>query len=288
MNDRGGVVVSANARLPDFIVLGAMKAGTTSLFRWLETHPNVALPQVKEPGFFSDDAAWARGLEEYSELFMMAPSGFVTGEASVAYSDPAVSRTVAHRIAATLPDARLLFLTRDPVARLRSHYVHQVKRGRERRTLLEAIVDRKSDYQLRSRYLTCLEPFLEGSRDRLLIVPMEAVFSESHQGWEKVQRFLGLDPIPAVGIAANVSAEKPQFGSLMSFMWDRGVRVPPEGTPLVLRRWAKKLLLRPADERSSLLASASVEVPADIREALESETAALYSLVGDVRGASTA
>jgi hypothetical protein len=68
-------------RLPDFLILGIMKSGTTWLYRWLEQHPNIFLSAIKEPNFFSRDEVWSKGLQWYSELFAAAEDGQLAGEA---------------------------------------------------------------------------------------------------------------------------------------------------------------------------------------------------------------
>ena len=125
-------------RLPDFVIIGAMKAGTTTLFRWLESHPGTSMPTVKEPHFFSVDEKYSKGLAFYAEHFRQAPPGLLTGEASVTYSDPELPQAGV-RLISDLPNARLIFLTRDPEQRLRSHYLHELRRSREKRTFLDAV-----------------------------------------------------------------------------------------------------------------------------------------------------
>ena len=86
-------------RLPDFIVIGAMKAGTTSLSVWLGAHPDVDLPGVKEPNFFSTpEKPGTKGIASYRALFAGTRPGFVTGEFSVAYSSPEKAGLAAERI----------------------------------------------------------------------------------------------------------------------------------------------------------------------------------------------
>ena len=97
-------------KLPDFIVIGAMKAGTTSLFNWLGTHPEVSLPRTKEPNFFSDDSRWSRGVDEYARLFEECGTATLTAEASVAYTHPRKNSVAAARISAVVPSAKLVFL----------------------------------------------------------------------------------------------------------------------------------------------------------------------------------
>ena len=84
------------ARLPDFVLIGAMKAGTTTLFRRLASVPGITLPDTKEPHFFSSEQTWSRGLDWYCSLFDGCDG--ITGEASASYSDAATSGLVSERI----------------------------------------------------------------------------------------------------------------------------------------------------------------------------------------------
>ena len=91
-------------RLPDFIIVGALKSGTTTLFRWLATHPGTSL-KTKEPHFFSGEAAWGRGIDWYRSLFEAAGDDVVTGEASATYTSMAAAPIAAARIAEVVPGA---------------------------------------------------------------------------------------------------------------------------------------------------------------------------------------
>src|SRR4051812_13895846 len=104
-------------RLPDFIIGGAARSGTTWLWHLADRHDQVAMarPIRPEPKFFSDQERFARGLSYYSETwFENLPEGRVLGEKSTSYIEhPSVSE----RMRAALPSVRLIFLLRDPVAR---------------------------------------------------------------------------------------------------------------------------------------------------------------------------
>jgi hypothetical protein len=262
-------------RRPDFLLLGAMKAGTTTLFRWLDRHPSVSLPATKEPNVISDDALWIREAP-YGALFSGIGTELVTGEASVTYSDPRHAAQVAQRIARAFPETKLLFLTRDPVTRMRSHYIHEVRRGRERRTLLDAITDGDEGYRARSRYLECLEPFIETGANPLLVVPMEGVFGRGHDGWYSILGFLGLPLIAPPGVVANASASKHQFRPSMRMAWDLGIRTPPDWVPTWVRTIAKPLFLSDGAGQQHLIASANEEVPEEISSELEEDYAQLW------------
>lgn len=134
---------AASARLPNFLVLGAAKAGTTSLYRYLAQHPEIFMSPQKEPSFFAlegdqpefagpGDASMNRlavtRLEDYLELFSGAHGHAARGEASVLYL---YAPGAARRIRRYVPHARLIVMLRNPVDRAYSAYLHLRRDGRE-------------------------------------------------------------------------------------------------------------------------------------------------------------
>jgi hypothetical protein len=108
--------------LPTFIIGGAPKTGTTSLYRYLLEHPQVFLPRdAKEPHYFVESSAMP--LAEYEALFVDVGGARAVGEASTWYLR---DRVAPARVRALIPDARLIFVLRHPVERARSHYWHRV------------------------------------------------------------------------------------------------------------------------------------------------------------------
>lgn len=118
--------------LPNLIVVGAMKCGTTSLHRHLARHPEVFMARDKELNFFSDERRWKRGTSWYESCFEHAP---VRGETSPNYTKYPLYPEAIPRLAATLPDARLVYIVRDPVRRTLSHFHHALCDDLEERTL---------------------------------------------------------------------------------------------------------------------------------------------------------
>ena len=116
--DRRPLGVEAPLRLPTFLVIGAPKAGTTSLHDHLRGHPDVFMPTRKEPDFFFRDAAWREGIASYARLFRRAGSVTAVGETSTSYSRYPHVPDVPERIALVVPDARLIYLVRHPVERM--------------------------------------------------------------------------------------------------------------------------------------------------------------------------
>ena len=122
-------------RLPDFLVAGAMRSGTTSLYRYLGEHPEIFMVP-KELEFFTEH--FDRGVEWYRSQFAGAGSARVFGEATADYL---ARRSAMARIAEVLPSGRVIASLRNPVDRAWSHYGLLSARGREVRTFAAAIDD---------------------------------------------------------------------------------------------------------------------------------------------------
>lgn len=116
---------SMRGRLPSFIIIGAAKSGTSTLFDYLARHPHIYAAEEKEPCFFDADVAWNRGQEWYESLFAKAQPHQKCGEASTNYTRYPQVPGVPERMRATLPNVRLIYIVRDPVERAYSHYVHR-------------------------------------------------------------------------------------------------------------------------------------------------------------------
>ena len=155
--------------LPTFLIIGTMKGGTTSLHRYLRQHPDVFMPERKELNFFVDDYAgppidppeernWSRGLAWYERQFAGAERDRAVGEASANYSRFPTYPGVAEKIAEVIPVARLIYLVRNPIVRVLSHYLPDLSNGREQRPLHLA-VRRDDRYLTPSRYATQVERY---------------------------------------------------------------------------------------------------------------------------------
>lgn len=180
-------------RLPTLIVIGAMKAGTTSLHRHLERHPEVGMSARKELNVFLRPD-WRERLDWYRAQF---PTGTaVRGESSPNYSKRRAFPGVPARIAELLPDVRLVYILRDPVERIVSHYVHVVASGKESRPLEDAL-DRLEDNSLvdPSLYHAQLQEYLAWfPLSRIHVTTLEALSAEPRKEMATLFRFLGVDP----------------------------------------------------------------------------------------------
>lgn len=181
-------------RLPSFLVIGAMKAGTTSLFHYLRRHPQVYMSPLKELDFFAEEGNWGRGLDWYRRQFARAPAdALAVGEASTAYTKHPHQRGVPERIASVLPNVRLIYVVRDPIERIRSQYEHRVAVGAE--TLpIERAVFSNPIYLDCSRYAMQLERYdALFPRERILVITSEALRGRRLDTMRTVFGFLGVD-----------------------------------------------------------------------------------------------
>lgn len=165
--------------LPDFIIIGAQRCGTTSLHSYLTAHPLVGAPCEKELHFF--DYGFERGLAWYRSNFpwrlrRALGQTFITGEASPYYMFHPLA---ARRIRQAVPDARLIVLLRNPVDRAYSHYHHTVRIGRETLSFEDAIE---------------AEPErLDGEREKIL--RGQGYYSHAHQSFSYVSRGIYVDQL---------------------------------------------------------------------------------------------
>lgn len=200
---------------PNFLIIGAMKAGTTTLFRDLVSHPQIFLPEQKEPEtllrFGSNLDAIRR---DYRSLFSPAKAGQLKGEASTAYTkrpDFECPAQVARELCG--PDLKLIYLERDPIKRIISQYKHEYGLGIVKTPLNEAVL-RLERYVAYSLYDWQLEPWLEAfDPENLLTLSFEDYIANRAGTVKAVCTFLGVDPAllppPNEDRAFNASENKP-------------------------------------------------------------------------------
>jgi len=175
---------------PTFVVIGAMKTGTSSLANYLRAHPHVFMTTPKEPGFFS--LRWERGLDWYESLFAGAGQAVALGEASTNYTKAPALSGVPGRMASVVPDAKLVYVVRDPLHRIRSHYIHNCAHRGERRSI-DAAVRANPDFLDFSRYAYQLGLFLEHfDRQQILIVSSEQLRHERDVVLRRIFEFIGV------------------------------------------------------------------------------------------------
>jgi len=185
---------SKNGTLPNLVIIGAMKCGTSILHYYLDHHPEIRMSAEKELDFFVLEKNWKKGDRWYESNF--DGQAKICGEASPNYTSYPTFQGVAQRMRGLIPDAKLIYILRDPIDRIVSHYSHVVKNGREKRGLVEALENlEQNPYVERSRYHLQLEQYLRHyPLERILIVTQEDLYHERRQTLERIFRFLGVDP----------------------------------------------------------------------------------------------
>ena len=179
--------------LPNLVVVGGLKCGTTSLHHYLNLHPEVEMSRPKELNFFVAELNWPLGPEWYASHF--SGRAAVRGESSPHYTNRPRFEGVAERVRSVLGEARLVYMVRDPIDRMLSHYLHNVGGGYDNRTLTDAFADPESAYVTRSRYFFQLEPYLEAfGEERIEIVGREELKRDRPATMRRVFDFLGVDP----------------------------------------------------------------------------------------------
>jgi hypothetical protein len=179
--------------LPNLIVIGAMKAGTTSLHVYLSRHPDIFMSADKEPRFFNEEWNWYRGLEWYEAQFPERAA--IRGESTPDYTKFPAMRNVPERIHSVIPDVRLIYLVRDPIDRIVSHYVDAYSFGRVHGTLEDELAQFEDCHFVNcSRYYLQLEQYLEYFRkENILVLVSEELRNDRRNTLRAAFRFLGVD-----------------------------------------------------------------------------------------------
>lgn len=191
-------MTAPDGRLPDFVIMGAAKAGTTTLHRYLLRHPGVFMCEPKEPEFFSRDDYYGRGLAWYRSLFSGARSDQVCGEASTTYTRWPHTADAAPRLAEAVPAVRLVYILRHPVDRAYSHYAHHMRTGVT--MTFEEALEKSSIYVDCGLYLMQMQRHLERiPRERLLCLFTEDLQKSPDATLRQLQEFIGCPPIDLCG-----------------------------------------------------------------------------------------
>jgi hypothetical protein len=273
--------------MPNFLVIGAARSGTTSLHHYMRVHPEIFMSPVKEPNFFAFEGErfdvrheapgwrhWSRhstpNPEEYRALFRDVKAEKAIGEASPSYMR---SPGAAERIRRALPDARLIAILRDPAERAYANYMGRLRDGTERTpdphdAIMDALGGRGPDWR-REVYIDLglyherLRPFYERfDRDRIRVVLFDDFVRDRHGVLRELFSFLGVDPAfePDTSIVYNSSGRI--VNPLLRFAWTHSN---------VLRARVQPWLPRPVREAGWALIQRNLSrppLPPDLRAAL--------------------
>ena len=210
---------------PNFLIIGAARSGTTSIYHYLSQHPNVFFSEVKELNFFSNPRYWDKGFVWYERKFRPKYGDVLClGEASTSYTRSPFNAETARRIYEYNPNFRLIYIVRDPIKRFISHYLHNVGVGKERRDF-ERLLDNLEEESIawQGLYYFQIKQYLEYfEREQILVVSMDQLKSCPESVMKDVYGFLGLGPfteIKDLKKAHNANrniAIKSEFGGLVS------------------------------------------------------------------------
>ncbi len=211
-----------------FMIIGAQKAGSTSLFEYVRRHPQVHMPPEKELYFFNVDRSYQNGWDRYlAEMLKEAPSGTICGEATAEYmgtthhdvfidgrndatvTDGPGEEVIPSRIRKFLPDLKLICVLRDPVERAHSHYQMAILNRAESRSFDQAISQlmepeaieqarlmytETNGYIVNGEYARLLTGYLRVfARDQLLVIFLDELALEPHKTLAKVFQFIGVN-----------------------------------------------------------------------------------------------
>jgi hypothetical protein len=189
-----GSPMANHNRLPDFIIIGAMKSGTTSLFNYLAMHPEISRCALKEPSFFTHKNN--HGLKWYEKLF--PDNNNLKFEASTNYTKYPVFDNVPERMHRLLPDIKLIYMIRHPMDRVVSQIHHMIAHGHFRKKVvlhdlqfwqragLHAI-DVSMYYMQFKQYLKYYD------QSQILVIRFEDLIADTHGRLNQVLDFIGLD-----------------------------------------------------------------------------------------------
>jgi hypothetical protein len=236
---------------PDFLVIGAQKCGTTTLYEDLRAHPGVALLEKESSLLNLPDAATDAGARRYREVFQALPSGRVTGEVTTRYAMRPLhdSASVAD---AVLAGIKVIYIVRDPVARAISHHHHLMHARSLRGSFDEMLLDYPEIVD-NSCYASQLRPWIRAfGRDNVLVIRFEDYVTDRGAGVTEVFEFLGLphhaprDPDHAHNRASDRRVAKGGWARFRATAAYRRVLRPM--LPEAARRRLTRVVLPPAVE----------------------------------------
>jgi hypothetical protein len=258
--------------LPNLIVIGGLKCGTTSLHHYLNLHPQIEMSRPKELNFFVEELNWELGGDWYASHFSGRTP--VRGETSPHYTNLPRFEGVAERMRRVLGvEVRLIYMVRDPIDRMLSHYLHNIGGGYESRPMEQVLTDPDGAYVARSRYAMQLEPYVrEFGSERVAIVSREELKDDRVATMRRLFGFVSVD----ASFRSEQFEREWETGSAKSTggfrLMDRAVRLPGlraldrnfDRLPERLRWLVERVVHDPGSG-----AAAKPELPSELRATLQ-------------------
>jgi hypothetical protein len=260
--------------LPNLVIIGAAKAGTTALHRYLAEHPEVFMSNQKELQYFQRDD-WRERLPWYEAQFPVdAP---VRGEASPIYTLYPFCTGVAERMHSLIPDAKLIYLVRDPVERFVAHFVEHTALRIVTQPFEEVAFDSDPHNQVMaaSRYASQLEQYLDHfSESQILVLDQQDLRLRRRETLREIFAFLGVDAdfwSPSFDVEHN-KRKNVSLNGLGRWLYIHNVLQPVQraggGLPEPVRRAARRAI-GPSVPTPTLTDETRAAVVASLRDDIE-------------------
>lgn len=180
--------------IPDFVIIGAAKSATTTFHSYCEQHPQICMCRIKEPNFFSSNYLFSKGLEWYESLYELSNDKQLCGEASTDYTKFPNFLQIPQRIFAVNPNAKLIYLLRDPIERAYSHYVHLHRTIPFAKATFESFLMRSNEILNTSDYNMQIKQYLEVfPRSSLFCIISEEFTQNPKPTLAKIASFLKIE-----------------------------------------------------------------------------------------------
>jgi hypothetical protein len=193
-----------------FMIIGAMKCGTSTLAGALGNHPDVCFSRPKEPNFFNNDKLWRKHLYRYHKMFRYKEA-LIYGEGSTSYTKfPGMTRAgICDDLYEYNADLKFIYIIRHPVTRAISHYMHIYQRGFTDLDFSAAI--RQTSILDVGNYAMQIEPYIRKfGRDKVHLIKFEEMVANPVIHFREAAEFLGIDPSPL--LRANPGVKNQTLG----------------------------------------------------------------------------
>lgn len=266
--------------LVDFMVIGAQKCGTTSLATQLAAHPDICFCQEKEPGYFHRVQDWRSGIAGYHALYDPQP-GQLCGEASTMYTFRPEFEDTHRRLYEYNPDLKLIYIMRDPVERIVSHYSHNLVRNLVQEPP-EVAVANDPTYLDRSRYAMQITPYLDlFGPEQVLLLIFEEYVADQTPALQTIARFLGIDEnagaaIEETAVHKTVGEYYLKYGAIEEMVKSGLFQALRPYIPEILRKGIRRRLSNKLDDKPTF----SAELQAQLWVEVAGEVAAIERLLG--------
>lgn len=265
--------------LPTFVIIGAMRAGTSTLHRWLGDHPDVCMSPREDLDFFLETGSWDRGVGWYRLRFGTCHWEQARGETSPGYANTHLDPGVPKRMRSVIPDVRLIYVVREPIERMRSMYRHRVSDGDETKSFLDAVTD-DADYTDAGRYIDHIGAFLaEFDKKQLLVITTEQLAADPVGTMKVVHGHIG---VAAAELSAAAARRDVTDDRRLESTISLRLKANPAYWRALNRSWRlrslhERVLTRQAQAPTAALPGA---VEAELKADLEKDNQALEVFMG--------